>query len=66
MATIEASQRESLERAVTAWRFEQLRLAGFGERHALELAMRGDIDLHVAVRLIDRGCDCKTALRILR
>jgi hypothetical protein len=48
------------------WRFDSLRKAGFGEREALELAMRADVDLHLALRLINRGCDHETALRILR
>lgn len=59
-ATIERPRVEVL------WRFDSLRKAGFGDRDALELAMRADVDLHVALRLIQRGCKHETALRILR
>lgn len=53
-------------RIVVQWRFESLRKAGYGDREALELAMRRDVDLHLAVRLIRLGCDHETAIRILR
>jgi hypothetical protein len=53
-------------RVEVLWRFDSLRKSGFGEREALELAMRVDVDLHLALRLIHRGCDHETALRILR
>ena len=53
-------------RIVVQWRFDSLREAGYGEREALEIAMRPDIDLHLAVRLMELGCDQETALRILR
>jgi hypothetical protein len=53
-------------RAEVLWRFDSLRKAGFGEREALELARRVDVDLHLALRLISSGCDHETALRILR
>jgi hypothetical protein len=53
-------------RVEVLWRFDSLRKAGFDEREALEVAMRVDVDLHLALRLIDRGCDHETALRILR
>ena len=59
-ATIEPPRPEVL------WRFDSLRKAGFDERDALELAMRNDVDLHLALRLIHRGCKHETALRILR
>ncbi len=59
-ATLETPRVEVL------WRFDSLRKADFGEREALELAIRADVDLHVALRLIHRGCDHETALRILR
>lgn len=53
-------------RKVMIWRFDQLRQAGYREREALELAERGDVDLHLAVDLMRSGCDPRTALRILR
>ena len=53
-------------RVEVLWRFNSLRKAGFAERESLELAMRVDVDLHLALRLIKRGCEHETALRILR
>ena len=53
-------------RVEVLWRYDSLRKAGFDERDALELAMRVDVDLHVTLRLIHRGCEHQTALRILR
>lgn len=50
---------------VVRWRAEELERAGFEEREALKLALRPDIDLHVAVDLVRRGCPLETALRIL-
>jgi hypothetical protein len=50
---------------VEAWRAEQLELAGYGARDAAELAMRHDVDLHVAVGLLSRGCPSDLALKIL-
>ncbi len=50
---------------VVLWRFEQLVRAGYSERQALELAMRRDIDLGSATKLVRRGCVPETAMRIL-
>ena len=63
MATTTTLERPRVE---VLWRFDSLRQAGFDERDALELAMRVDVDLHHALRLIHRGCNHETALRILR
>lgn len=52
-------------REVVAWRFEELRHAGYPERDAMTLALRADVDLHAALELIRRGCSHETALRIL-
>jgi hypothetical protein len=51
---------------VLTWRFQQLRRAGFDEPSASELAGRLDVDLHLARRLMERGCPQGLALRILR
>lgn len=51
---------------VLLWRFEQLRHAGYHEAAASDLAIRRNVDLHLAERLIADGCPQKTALRILR
>jgi hypothetical protein len=50
---------------VLTWRFEVLCRAGYGLAAAAQIACRQDIDLHVAVELLGRGCDRGTALRIL-
>jgi hypothetical protein len=50
---------------VEAWRAEQLETAGYGAQDAAELAMRQDVDLHVAVGLLSQGCPADLALRIL-
>ncbi len=49
---------------VDAWRLEQLLAAGY-KRHRAELLAGSDVNLHAAISLLDRGCDQKTALRIL-
>lgn len=55
------SECERIER----WRAEELERAGYGSREAAELAGRHDVDLHLAVELLKRGCPAGTALRIL-
>lgn len=66
MAIAQATGVATEERSVVAWRFESLVRAGFAERDALDLAMRREVDLHLAVELLARGCAAATALRILR
>ena len=39
--------------------------AGYDQRHALKLALRPDVDLHLAVGLGRAGCPPETAARIL-
>ena len=50
---------------VETWRAEQLELAGYGPREAAKLARRNDVDLHLAVDLVRRGCPADLALKIL-
>jgi hypothetical protein len=50
---------------VEAWRAEQLEMAGYGAQAAADLAMRHDVDLHVAIGLIAQGCPAELALKIL-
>ena len=52
-------------RLVVGWRFEELRDAGYDERDAMELALRTEIDLHLALELVRNGCPLETAVRIL-
>ena len=50
---------------VTSWRVERLLDAGYGAEAALVLALDRDVDLHLAVSLLERGCPADTALEIL-
>ena len=50
---------------VEAWRAEQLELAGYGAAAAAELAARQDVDLHLAIEMLSRGCAPELALKIL-
>jgi hypothetical protein len=50
---------------VEAWRLDALERAGYLPSQAAELAVRHDIDLHAAVRLIERGCPSDLAVEIL-
>ena len=50
---------------VESWRAEQLELAGYGAAAAAELATRHDVDLHVAIETLSRGCSPELALKIL-
>jgi hypothetical protein len=50
---------------IELWRTEELERAGYSHRAAGRLATRHDIDLHQAVRLLERGCSPELALRIL-
>jgi hypothetical protein len=50
---------------VTAWRACELMRAGYEPVMAAELAEHGEIDLHVALKLIERGCPQELAAQIL-
>jgi hypothetical protein len=50
---------------VTSWRVERLLEAGYDGEAALVLALDRDVDLHLAVSLLERGCPADTALQIL-
>ncbi len=56
---------ESESERIARWRAEELSRAGYDEIGAAELAGRLDVDLHLAIDLLERGCPAKTALRIL-
>jgi hypothetical protein len=53
-----------LER-IENWRAEELVRAGYDPSDAIALASRHDIDLHLAVALIEQGCPYETAIEIL-
>jgi hypothetical protein len=50
---------------IEAWRTEELERAGYGREQASALAARHDVDLHLAVDLLRRGCDPELAVNIL-
>ena len=43
----------------------ELERAGYQRRDAVRLAERHDVDLHLAIDLISRGCPAQVALDIL-
>ena len=49
---------------IRRWRFDELLRAGYDIADAADVALRTDIDLHWAVRLVQRGCPSATAARI--
>jgi hypothetical protein len=59
--TLEETESERIER----WRAEELERAGYEPRSAAKIAVRHDIDLHLAVDLLGRGCPAELALKIL-
>ncbi len=50
---------------VERWRAEALEKVGYDLASALELAARSDVDLHLAVHLVESGCPPELALKIL-
>lgn len=50
---------------VREWRLVQLFRGGFDPEDAGLLADHIEVDLHEALRLVERGCPPKTALKIL-
>ncbi len=63
-AELDVYQETESER-IQRWRAGELERAGYDAPDAAELAGRADIDLHLAVELLERGCSPSTALRIL-
>ncbi|MGH3020665.1 MAG: hypothetical protein ACRDNR_10965 [Gaiellaceae bacterium] len=53
------------EERVFSWRHASLLAAGYEHRLAFKLALRPEVDLHLAVRLRQAGCPPETAARIL-
>lgn len=50
---------------IERWRIEALERAGYDPRAAAKLAASLEVDLHLAIELIERGCAPDLALRIL-
>ena len=65
MATAQSNEVEQRDAEVLRWRFDELRRAGFESEDALIVASAVQIDLHLATKLLRRGCPPQTALRIL-
>jgi hypothetical protein len=63
--TEELAGLETEEERVFSWRHASLMAAGYDDRLAFKLALRRDVDLHLAVRLRQNGCPPGTAARIL-
>ena len=53
------------QQQIELWRTEELERAGYSHRAAGRLAARQDVDLHLAIRLLERGCSPDLALKIL-
>ena len=64
MAATEVTDTHELE-LVHAWRREELERAGYPRDAAERLAVAADVDLHIAVDLLRRGCPLEVALDIL-
>jgi hypothetical protein len=65
MTTAELLTARVTEDQVVAWRRDQLRRAGCRRFEAEVLARERQVDLHEAVKLLERGCPSKIALEIL-
>ena len=64
MIAAETEIRDETE-LIEAWRAEALARAGYDVGVAAVIAVRHDIDLHLATDLLARGCPAELALRIL-
>ena len=64
MATADVQFETETER-IERWRYEALVRAGYEPTAARRLAARQDIDLHVAVEMLEQGCSPELALAIL-
>ena len=66
MSTVDTELRIPNEtERVICWRASELIRAGFDPNEAVELAEQPEVDLHLAVELLQRGCSPDLAARIL-
>jgi hypothetical protein len=65
MTTTTQTNPRSEHECIARWRFSRLRGAGYAPHDAATLARRSDVDLHLAVELLEHGCPVDTALAIL-
>jgi hypothetical protein len=63
--TDELAGLETEEERIFSWRHASLLAAGYEHRLAFKLALRPEVDLHLAVRLRRNGCPPDLAARIL-
>jgi hypothetical protein len=63
--THELAALETEEERIFSWRHASLLTAGYDHRLALKIALRHDVDLHLALDLMRSGCPADTAARIL-
>jgi ferredoxin-fold anticodon binding domain-containing protein len=61
LETLRPTERDEIER----WRAGELERAGYDVSLARKLAARFDVDLHVALELLQNGCPPDLAARIL-
>ena len=64
MTTAQVREGTELER-IERWRRDALERAGYPAEGAKQLARRHDLDLHVAIGRVERGCPAELALKIL-
>jgi hypothetical protein len=58
-------QVETEHERIERWRAEELEKAGYDVWAAAQLAASPEVDLHLAVELVERGCAPDLALKIL-
>jgi hypothetical protein len=66
LPTADTTLRPTEQELVERWRAQELERAGFPGEVAEELASRGDVDLHRAIELLEKGCTPELAADILR
>ena len=64
MSTADVQFETETER-IERWRYEALVRAGYEPTAARRLAVRQDVDLHVAEQMLAKGCSPELALAIL-
>lgn len=65
LITDELAGLETEEERLFSWRHASLLAVGYEHRLAFKLALRPEVDLHLAVRLRRTGCPPEIAARIL-
>ena len=65
MAATELNIVETESERVERWRAEELEKVGYDVISAHELATRPDVDLHLAIELVEAGCPVQLAVEIL-